>query len=70
MGLFLEHYSKFSKAGVLPFGMLIVLGRLHIMPISKYTYSNCAVLHVLIKCPKFSEIYVHYGGIAHLQYHI
>ena len=56
MGLFLEHFSKMSKAGDLSFGMLIVLERLHIMPISKSTYSSCAVLHILTKFQKFSEM--------------
>ena len=47
--------------------MLIVLGRLHIMSISKSTYSNCAALHVLTNCKKFSEMYTHNAGIAHIQ---
>ena len=49
------------KAGGLPFGMLIVLGRLHTMSISKSIYSNCAVL---TKYPKFPEMYIHNTGIA------
>ena len=36
------------------------------MPISKSTYSNCAVLHVFTKCKKFSEMYVHNAGIAEM----
>ena len=50
------------------FGTLIVLGKLHIIPISKWTYSNCAVLPVLTKCKKFSEMYVRNAGIAHNEY--
>ena len=50
-----------SKAEGLSLGMLIVLGRLHTMPISKSTYSNCAVLRVLqnvqisLKCTSITQ---------------
>ena len=47
--------------------MLIVLGRLHTMLISKSTYSKCAVLHVLTMCKKFSEMCVYDDGIAELN---
>ena len=49
MGLFLEHFPQISKAGGLSFGMLIAPGRLHIMPISKSTYFNCAVFDKVSK---------------------
>ena len=71
MGLFLEHSPKTSKAGGLSFVMLIVLGRLHTMLISKSTHTNCDVLHILTKChcPNMFKSICPIGTDATQKYH-